>query len=401
MSDPSGREHLVASSWSGDADPLAAKRAATVAAGSTVVERGHILAYRVFDIGDTITLDVAERILAGARRFEMGGPLAEGLVIPARPLAVELDPCEIVVPTLDVRLPARASAHIFDFGAVSFLYEIPIEPGTSLASLTPICDALYDAEELDARGSDHRTALLQKLGSCVEAPHDWSEAESYTVIFVEKFAPGPFGFATPGEETSRPDVIAKLLIGETSKKSLSPAVRDDVLRNTFSYLADDLVIVDWNSALVVEPSGSRIVPFLLEFATCQLLEFRYYDGLLEAQLTKVYDQVEKARPRLVRSPYGALTRNVLQRYMELTEFTERVDNAIKLVGDVYLARVYLAGIRRFRVPEWRASVESKLRLISRAYDLLKGETDVSRGRVLEIIIVVLILIEVIAAMRGG
>ncbi len=86
--------------------------------------------------------------------------------------------------------------------------------------------------------------------------------------------------------------------------------------------------------------------------------------------------------------------------MDLTEFTERVDNAIKSVGDFYLARVYLAAIRRFRVPEWRESVEAKLSLIARAYELLKGEVEVSRAQLLEVIVVLLILIEVVAALRG-
>jgi hypothetical protein len=93
-------------------------------------------------------------------------------------------------------------------------------------------------------------------------------------------------------------------------------------------------------------------------------------------------------------------RDVLRRFMELTEFTERVDNTIKSVGDFYLARVYLAAIKRFRVPEWRESVEAKLSLIARAYELLKGEVEVSRAQVLEIIVIVLILVEVVSAFRG-
>jgi uncharacterized Rmd1/YagE family protein len=51
------------------------------------------------------------------------------------------------------------------------------------------------------------------------------------------------------------------------------------------------------------------------------------------------------------------------------------------------------------VPEWRESVETKLNLVSRAYDLLKGETEVSRTQLLELTVVVLILVEVIAAFQ--
>lgn len=357
------------------------------------VERGKILAYRIFDAGEEIALDVAERLIPSAKRLEIGGPLVEGLVIAVRPLEIDLGTCELTLPRVNRKVTARASARVFDFGALSILYEIPIEPGTTLKELTPICDGLYDAVELDARGCEHRGDLIKKLGKSIEKPHDWIEAETYTIVFVEELRGCTTGDLATSEE------VAKLLLGETSEKALSAAVREDVLKHAFSYLSDDLVIVDWNSAFVVEPAGSRVVCHVLELATCQLLEFRYYDGTVDRELARVYDYVEKARPKIIRSPFGALTRDVLRRYMELTEFTERVDNAIKSVGDFYLARVYLAALRRFRVPEWRESVEQKLRLVARAYELLKGEVEVSRTQLLELTVVVLILAELLAAFQ--
>lgn len=361
---------------------------------SSSIQKGRILAYRVFDAGDTIALDDAENRL-GAKRVDMTGPLVEGLVLAARPLEIDLGTCEVAVKKVDRTMDARVSAHVFDYGAISILYEIAIEPGTTFAALTPLCDAIYDAPELDALGSKHRNELVRKLGPSVEKPHAWAEAETYTIVYAEELA----GCALA--DLAKSEDVAKLLLGETNPKALSQAVRDDVLKNAFSYLVDDLVIVDWNSALVVEPSGSRIVPFVLELATTQLLEFRYYDQLVERELTKVYEHVEKAkRPSIIKSPYRALMRSALQRYMELTEFTERVDNAIKSVGDFYLARVYLSAQRRFRVPEWREAVEGKLRLVARAYELLKGDVEVSRTQMLEVIVILLILVEVIAALRG-
>ena len=354
------------------------------------IARGAILAYRIFDVGDTVAVDLAEKLVPSARRVRLGGPQIEGLVIAVPAVEVSLAACELVVPGIDRPLDAQVSARIFHFGAVSVLYEIAIEPGTELAALVPTCDALYDAPALDARGAEHVREVVKMLGPSIEKPHDWPAPESYTIVFVEEAAYGDI------ETLARSEVMAKLLLGERSAKPLSAATREDVLRNAHSYLADDLVIVDWNSAIVVEPSGSRVVPHVLELAASQLLEFRYYDGLLDRELTRVYEYVEKA-PRILRSPFGALTRDVLRRYMELTEFTERVDNAIKSVGDIYLARVYLSAIRRFRVPEWRESVETKLRLVGRAYELLKGEVEVSRTQILELIVVILILVEIVAA----
>jgi hypothetical protein len=41
------------------------------------------------------------------------------------------------------------------------------------------------------------------------------------------------------------------------------------------------------------------VQFLLEFANAQLLELRYYDALLDAELPRMYDRVEALRPALI------------------------------------------------------------------------------------------------------
>ncbi|MCW5833357.1 MAG: hypothetical protein KIS78_13225 [Labilithrix sp.] len=357
------------------------------------VARGSLLAYRVFDACDTIALDVAERIVPSAKRVELGGPLAEGLVIAVPAVEIALAPCELVIPGIDGPLHARVSARIFHFGVISVLYEIPLESGTSLGSIVPVCAALYESAALDARGARHLEEIVGALSTSVEKPHEWDENESYTIVFVEQLA-GAGGV----ESLVDSETVAKLLLGEVSERPLGAGTRQEVLRDGFSYLTDDLVVIDWNSALVVEPSGSRLVPHVLELATCQLLEFRYYDGLLDRELARVYDLVGRT-PRILRSPFGALTRHVLRSFMELTEFTERVDNAIKSVGDVYLARVYLAAINRFRVPHWRESVETKLGLVGRAYELLKGEVEVSRAQALELIIVILILAELVAAIQ--
>ncbi|MBX3224017.1 MAG: hypothetical protein KF795_26115, partial [Labilithrix sp.] len=258
-----------------------------------VVSRGSLLAYRVFDAGDTIALDVAERLVPSAKRVELGGPLAEGLVIAVPALEIALPACDLVIPGIDRPLAASVTARIFHFGVVSVLYEVPIAQGTPLPALIPLCGALYESPALDARGAQHLDEVLGKLATSVEKPHEWHETESYTIVFVQEL--GGVGIDALVDSES----IAKLLLGETSDKPLSAATRQDVLRNGFSYLADDLVLIDWNSALVVEPSGSRIVPHVLELATSQLLEFRYYDGLLDRELARVYEHVGRA-PRIFR-----------------------------------------------------------------------------------------------------
>ena len=54
-----------------------------------------------------------------------------------------------------------------------------------------------------------------------------------------------------------------------------------------------------------------------------------------------------------------------------------------------------------RVSAWQAAVDRKQELVEKAYELAKGEVEIRRSTALEVIVIVLILIELVAAFRGG
>jgi hypothetical protein len=192
------------------------------------------------------------------------------------------------------------------------------------------------------------------------------------------------------------------LIGEPRDKVLSAEESRDILKHMHTYFEDDVAVIDWNSALVLEPSGSRAIPDILEFATSQLLELRYYDGVFDRELARIYDDLTAVRRKplaLVRDPYSPLARAVLLRLVELTEFTERVDNALKVIGDFYLARVYQSAVRRFRIGDWQQSVDGKQQLVAQAYGFIKGEIEARRSTLLELIVILLIFAELVTALR--
>jgi uncharacterized Rmd1/YagE family protein len=83
---------------------------------------------------------------------------------------------------------------------------------------------------------------------------------------------------------------------------------------------------------------------------------------------------------------------------EVTQITERVDNALKVTDDVYWNRLYSAALAVLRVDVWRAGVEHKLGLLRQTYDVLRAEADAARGMILELAIILLILLEVILAL---
>ncbi|WP_434386194.1 hypothetical protein [Melittangium boletus] len=357
-----------------------------------ILEKAHVLCYRTFDIAEEINLELARRVVsADARRLKLGRDNSQYLQLPNPPLAFELGRRALALRggpvTVDV------TARLFDHGAASIILRVPVTPGTRLDALTALADELYDSVALEELALELIESVRQTIAPAILLPHLWDQNESYTVLFVERLQGNP----SAEELVARAD-LARLLLGEVGNRPLSTRERESVTQARFSYTVDDLVVVDWNSAFVYEPSGSNDIPDLLEVANAQLLEFRYYDHLLDAHMGRIHDQVQARRNdwrALLRSPYRGLARETLTTLVDLNEFVERVENSLKIIGDFYLAKVYEAAIRRMRIPAWQASVTRKQQLLTQTYSLLKGEVDTARSLTLELMIVVLIILEVL------
>jgi hypothetical protein len=358
-----------------------------------VLEKASILCYRLYDVADEVDLAVAESLLArDARRLRLSRAGAEYLMLPNPPLVVGLGRRSLALPDRTVEVEARA--RLFDFGAASIVLSVPVPAGTSLEALIPIADRLYDGPEVDALALELVEALRRTVAPAMDNPHLWNQVESYSLVFVESLRGSPRAEAI----AERPD-LARLLLGETTE--LSEAERSDVTRRHFSYGTTDLAVIDWNAAFVLEPSGSHDIPDILEIANAQLLELRYYDDALDLRLAGVHERLKRERRRLgsfFRSPYPALARQVQLTLLEMSEFFERVENSLKIIGDFYLARVYESAVEQLRIPAWKQTVTRKQQILGDIYAWLKGEVDTARSLTLEVAIVVLIVIELLVAL---
>jgi hypothetical protein len=351
--------------------------------------------YRLFDVGDAVDLAAAERNVAASSRFRLEGSQTSAAIdIPRPPLHVHLG-----LRTLPLAAGAReveARARVYDYGVVSVHYRLDVAPGTPLEALVALSDELGVAPtpRIDALARQEANEVATALGAALERPHEWEGVETYQVIFVRAIEGGADARALLAGAP-----LAELVLGETSAVPLSDGERADVLQNRWSYLADDLAIVDWNCAFVLEPSGVFDIPDLLEFATAQLLELRYYDALLDRALHEIYDELERRHGS--RNPFtrrhGRLRNRTAALLVELNEMTERLEHAVKIIGDFYLARLYQGAVRRFRLAAWQDSVLRKQRLLAGVYQLLNDAADTRRAELLELTIILLILWEVVFA----
>ena len=76
------------------------------------------------------------------------------------------------------------------------------------------------------------------------------------------------------------------------------------------------------------------------------------------------------------------------------ELTERIDNAIKFVSDIYYARLYHLAATRMGVPDYRGLVDEKLRTVGELYDVMIDQFNEARSFVVEFAIAILCLLDV-------
>ena len=345
-----------------------------ISTADLTVRAGAIVALRLFDIAYTIDLAQVEAIWAArsnasSRRGRLSTTPEKAVSFGVPPVAIALDPVELDLG--GARIHAEVSARFYDFGAVALAVRVPIADVRWRAFVTT-------AQSLDEAIGPAATAL----------------EEDYLLAIVEQFdAP-----LTAAELAERIDLVP-LLSGE--RRALSESARRDLLRQSFSYYVDDLVVLTWDRAFIYEPRGDSDVADVLEVANAQLLELRYYDELLDDELPAMYDRVEAARATtslLAARRFAELARRLYTLVAEVTELTEKVDNALQVTEDVYLARVYSAALELFRVPRLGAAVDRKLAIIRDTYTALYDEASDSRAELLEIAIIVLITIEIALAL---
>jgi len=360
------------------------------------IRQGTIRVYRLFDVADEIDLGRAQALAAGpsARRSWEGVHSSGAIEIPHPPLHLDLGRRSL--PLSSGARPATASLHLFDYGVASVLYKVPIPPGTTFDDLLPLSEELtvLPTPSLDAAARGEAEEVARALAPALLRPHRWEGLETFHVFLVEAFDE-----PLSAREVLARAPIARLLLGETSPTPLAEGEEADVLKHRFSYLADDLAVVDWNSAFLYEPSGVADIPDLLEFATAHLLELRYYDALLDRELHAIYDELGARRlgTGLFTRRHRRLQRRTAALLLELNEMIERLENAVKIVGDFYLARLYQSAVSRFRLPAWQQTVLRKQRLLAGVNELLGDAADTRRSELLELTIILLILWEILYA----
>lgn len=369
---------------------------------------GAVVLYRLYDVGYEIDLEHALDFLAVGpeerealrlkleRRWQAE---AQAIRIKNPPITISLGPDAFVAGGRPHAV--QASARIFDFGVISLRLRCEVPRPLTWSAFSKFGNAG------DLTGSarsvfDRRIReLTARIGEAIARPEIAPVSEDYVVYRVTRLL-GLRNRPLPASALRQLDVVPLLL---NEDRPISDEARRELLPHWFSYYADDLSVLTWNTALVVDPVETESdVQLILEFANAQLLELRHYDALLDAELPRMYDRIESARKGtrgLFGRRYATLLADLQTLVADSTEIVERAENALKVTDDIFLARVYGAALELFRERAWRAGIDHKLGIIHQTYAMLNAESMAVRSEVLEIAVIVLILAEIIIALVPG
>jgi hypothetical protein len=280
---------------------------------------------------------------------------------------------------------------LYDFGAVSVTYRIALDG--PLAELVTLSETLNDRDTLANDSLRRVQEVAAAIHPAIAKPSIADIVETYTIFEIGGFAPA----CTPFDLRSvHAPAIAQILRSERAQLSADEVA--DALNIHIAYGIDDVTIIDWD-ATFLSGNGFDDVRAVLEFANVELLEMRYLDQRLDDALDEAYRSLSRRAWRGL--SFSGVGRADLRRVAELQADSavlfEGVNNALKLLGDQYLARVYRLVSQRFHLAEWDASILRKIGVLESIYEKLADAASTRRLEILEWIIIILIALSIAIA----
>jgi hypothetical protein len=274
---------------------------------------------------------------------------------------------------------------IYEQGVLGVTWTIDFS-GT-VDELVDFAAMLYDNETL--RGASREVAgdILASLEGAALRGGVEEDLEDYVLFELPTVEPEAMQFV----DQRRSD-LARVLRAE--RRALSEQEIADAVAECVSYTPQDLCVVDWLGAVLLG-TDTEDERQILELATVQLLALRILDRKLARSTQEAYALLLKPRP--FAHVFGPARRDLARVAVMQTDdalIHEAIDNALKVIGDDYLARLFATAGRRFRFGVWDAAIERKLEVLGSVYERLSDQASHRRSELLEWIIILLIAAEI-------
>lgn len=358
--------------------------------------RGSFHALLLYDVADEIDLDRVRELLGAEppRRkpeFKLPAPVY---------VRFERPPVAEVSETISLSTGETFAGRLryFDYGVVSLELEAGLQ--ADWEGLIQLSNRWMDASEIEHKALQIVRKRVGSLTQAMRKPYaEWLDEVYYAIHFRE--IPSPNGQTTTAADILKQhgSDIARIVRGELNR--LSPAEEKEVLGSSMSYYPTDLLVVGWMAAFIYDTAeGAAANIQLLEYANTQLLEYRRYDEVLTRLLKHAYDTLERRGGMVSRWKLVTEANRLNTLRLDITELSERTDNSIKFLSDMFYARAYQVASAKIGVNDYRHLVDEKLRTAGELYEFMVNEFRDARTFVLEVMVVIILFIEIVFLFRG-
>jgi hypothetical protein len=352
--------------------------------------QGSVLVLIQFDVCEEINLD-ALRDIFGARRQEASFKHpAPGYVRFERAPVVE--PVEPLMLESGERLDVQIK--YYDYGVLSVVFELPFSGDWD--TLVRLASRwVWDTDFTSFAQKIVKQKIERARPALVKLYDSWLH-EDYFVFHVRDIAGNPSAAELLSTQGGR---IAQIVRGENCP--LSDGEQQEIMQSRISYYPNDLAVISWNGAFLYDSAaGAETVIQLLEYANSQLLEFRHYDELLTRELQSVYDFMDKGSGIWARWRTARRASRLHTVLLDVDELTERADNAIKFLSDMFSARLYKVAASKIGVTDYKNLVNQKVHTAEELYRFMVEQFHQSRAFVLELMVVIILIIDLIWLFKG-
>ena len=287
----------------------------------------------------------------------------------------------------------------YEYGVVSVALELRFE--CQWKELVDLASQWIDSPELEQKSAELLQEHLQRAIPALVDPYSQRLSENYSFIHLRPLS-NERGTHVTGAELieSHGSEIAQIVRGE--RIPLSEDEKMEILQSRMSYYANDLLVVGWTAAFLYDSQEGAVPTLqLLEYANSQLLDFRHYDEMLTRVLADVHSSLGKRRNALARWRLAREAERLNAIRIDVEELTERMDNSIKFLSDMFWARVYRLAAVKIGVVDYRTLVDEKLRTAADLYRFLMDQFYQSSAFILELMVVIILIIDLIFLFRGA
>jgi len=314
-----------------------------------------------------------------------------------KPQMVRLPPMERIGPLGPVRV--ERVVKLLPVGAISISVRVPF----SVAHFEELV-AFHDLQFSNGALHEEVRRLAQEIttelrGHLIRPQPQLPEEEAYTVFCLAAPVLDAANQPMNAEQWfhGHRQQVAALLTQEEASGRLSKQEAHESTARYLSYYDNDLVVVDWDAALIVdEPQDFDETLYIMEIANLQLAELEAYDRLLDDALERSYRDLGE---RPLRSRTHTM-RELREIRIDMARFNDELSNTTKFFGDWHLARIYENISSRFHLADWHRTIDGKLKTLDDLYQILKHDQNNRMMLWLEIAIVMLFIIDLVILALG-